>query len=569
MIDYSKMSKEELDKAFEELENQVPDPEYQKRQEQEQAKVNEAFKRGDYEKKGGDVVYKEDGRASFVLEKNKRAKIVSSIIKEEKKHGHLFWYNEEIIMVFNGKPYETTVKGLQYYLDKKYIFEKLTKKGLTSVECPTKIAEGLYNERETLLNEIKNFSFIPLFIPTTGDILIDEGYNERTRIFFKIAEDYPDISESPGMGEVREAVSYLWKPFEDFPFEDAQSKGAFFQSLLSIPVRPFLKTAPGLLITAPCAGSGKTLLAQCVGTLSGQKAHIIPPSDAKKDQDEEMRKTLLALSLRGSNPVIFDNFTGHLESNSLCVYLTSEEYDGRVLGASKMKSTNSQRSVFITGNNVTLQGDLCRRVLVTRLMPKTEKPWTRIFNTNPLEYCQSHMVEMISEILTILKAHYNTQFRATTRTGSFEDWSDYVRSCVIWLSEEGLFDAIDPEKSIDISYDDDPETQKLKNFLQITFAVFGSEKWTVKKLIKKSEDKDLTALGEIREMLEGERGEKTSLEWLRSSLEEIALSGKEINTRILGRWLMKNQNRIIDGLKIEKKNMRDGLQQWTIEKVEN
>ena len=57
-------------------------------------------------------------------------------------------------------------------------------------------------------------------------------------------------------------------PFNGFPFVDARARAALLSALLTAAVRPILPTAPAHGFDAPTVGSGKTLLARCIGRSS-------------------------------------------------------------------------------------------------------------------------------------------------------------------------------------------------------------------------------------------------------------------------------------------------------------
>ena len=51
---------------------------------------------------------------------------------------------------------------------------------------------------------------------------------------------------------------------------------------------------------------------------------------------------------------------------------------------------------------------------------------------------------------------------------------------------------------------------------------------------------------------------------LRDALVDVAGERGEVNMRRLGRWLAKMAGRIQGGFKIERGNLRDGMQRWTV-----
>ena len=124
-----------------------------------------------------------------------------------------------------------------------------------------------------------------------GRVIQEDGFDGGTGLYlhFSANEEWRAIPERPDTQTVRNALAALWRPFEAFPFVSPVDRGGFLAALLTALVRPLLPTAPGFLITAPVAGSGKTLLALCVAALAGATVGV---SSAGRDE-EEMEKRLL------------------------------------------------------------------------------------------------------------------------------------------------------------------------------------------------------------------------------------------------------------------------------------
>lgn len=91
------------------------------------------------------------------------------------------------------------------------------------------------------------------------------------------------------------------------------------------------------------------------------------PTGTMPRNEEEMRKLLLATALEGRAVVFLDNVTGRLASPSLEGFITSSTYTGRVLNHSKTMVCPKNTVVFITGNNLTLNGDMARRTMIAEL----------------------------------------------------------------------------------------------------------------------------------------------------------------------------------------------------------
>ena len=81
--------------------------------------------------------------------------------------------------------------------------------------------------------------------------------------------------------------------------------------------------------------------------------------------------------------------------------------DVRVLGASRLVRIESRATLFATGNNLVLVGDVVRRVLLCSLDPELERPELRQFKRNPLEAVLNDRGKYIAAALTIVNSLTN------------------------------------------------------------------------------------------------------------------------------------------------------------------
>jgi hypothetical protein len=228
-------------------------------------------------------------------------------------------------------------------------------------------------------------------------------------------------------------------------------------------MRPVLPTAPCYALDAPIQGSGKTLLAVCLSILAtGEKATIWPHTAGR--DDEEVRKRLFTALRTGERALIWDNVTGIFDSAAIAALLTSENYTDRQTGKSEA-ATIPNRSLFLmTGNNITLAGDLPRRVLKCRIYPKSERPYARRFDLDPAAYTMNNRQRMAAAVLTIVRGwlqsaeHIFEETNTPGRMASFEDWDDLVRQPVAWVSRVIMpGDFGDVMDVVDASQGQDPE----------------------------------------------------------------------------------------------------------------
>ena len=89
------------------------------------------------------------------------------------------------------------------------------------------------------------------------------------------------------------------------------------------------------IFDAPTAGTGKSLLVQCISLVASGK---LPPMSPQPESDAEWRKALTAHLVKLPLFLIFDNLSRVLNSASLAEMLTSPFWSDRLLGSTRTVS---------------------------------------------------------------------------------------------------------------------------------------------------------------------------------------------------------------------------------------
>ena len=176
---------------------------------------------------------------------------------------------------------------------------------------------------------------------------------------------------------------------------------------------------------------------------------------------EEMEKRLGSALMKGQPLIAIDNISGELGGDALCQAIERPVVDIRILGRSENVRVEARgTTLFATGNNFVIVGDVCRRVITCNLDAEMERPELRQFDFDPIERVLADRGKYIAAALTICRA-YIVAGRPDTapKLASFEGWSDTVRSALIWLGKA------DPVKSMDESRAEDPETLELMEMM--------------------------------------------------------------------------------------------------------
>jgi len=403
-----------------------------------------------------------------------------------------------------------------------------------------------------------------------GSVLNSPGYDPVTGLLLEADSDdlYP-IPITPTLDEARQAYRRLMTPFNDFPLVSDADRSVLLSALLTAAVRPALPTAPAFGFDAPLQGSGKTLLAKCIASLAlGEVPDIWPHTHAR--DDEEIRKRIMTILMGGTRAVIWDNVVGIFDSAALAGVLTSQTYSDRILGKTGSAKIPNKALWLLTGNNMTLAGDLPRRVLKCRIDPECERPYARRFSIDPETYCQQHRQRMIADALTIIRgwfcAEQGGELPATGRMASFEQWDDLVRQPVAWLAAHQLDNAeaqlglTDPMDAVDAAQSLDPEQEALDSLLTALEGVFGNREFMVKDV------------GEIVKRVQRARRSGFNPSDTHSSrdddlvdvLEEL-LGNKCTSTRSIGRTLLNRADRLYNGRRLHKAGTRQRAIVWLVQ----
>jgi putative DNA primase/helicase len=103
---------------------------------------------------------------------------------------------------------------------------------------------------------------------------------------------------------------------------------------------------------------------------------------------------------------------------------------------------------------------MTRRTLVCSLDAGIERPELRKFKSDPVATVMADRGLYVSACLIIVRAYAAADYPGRLPTiASFEDWSDTVRSALVWLGCE------DPAKSMEAARDDDPELADLREVI--------------------------------------------------------------------------------------------------------
>jgi putative DNA primase/helicase len=424
------------------------------------------------------------------------------------------------------------VDGLRDHLCRVARWQKYTKAdGFVPADPPRDVAA-------TILSRIGEWKFprasgvitTPTMRPD-GTILSQAGYDPATRLILLNPPALPDIPEAPTKAEALVALQKLDDLLAEFPFVDGASRSVALSELITPVVRGAMPVAPLHANRAPTPGSGKSYVLDISSAIaSGQPC---PVFSAGADEFET-EKRLGAALLKGQPLISIDNLNGELRGDALCQMIERPIVEVRVLGLSKLVRIESKATLFATGNNIVLAGDIVRRVLLCTLDANLERPELRQFKSRPFETVMANRGTYIAAALTVVRAYLAAGCPgALPALASFEDWSRLVRSALVWLGRA------DPVATMEAARAEDPELDSLRRVVAALLGAVGT-------------DKPHTA-GQLKELAEHVTiGDfKPTHPTLRDAFMSVAgAAGKMIDTKRLGMWLGQRRGRIVDGHKL-------------------
>lgn len=317
-----------------------------------------------------------------------------------------------------------------------------------------------------------------------GTILTEPGYDPATQVVYAPPTGFslPRIADDPSTEDILDSVALIDEVLEGFPFTDWASRANAIAMLITPLIRRAVQgNVPIALVDAPQAGTGKSLLAEVVSIVhTGANACMKPsPRD-----EEEFRKALGAILLAGNGLTIFDNVTHRLDSASLALAVTASTWTDRALGESRMLTLPQRTTWLVTGNNLTLGGDLPRRCFWIRLDAATSQPWERTGFRHPdlKTWVRENRGRLLAALLTMCRAWFcrGKPSASGPVLGSFESWCQTIGGILSVAGIEGFLQNRD-----DLYQQADPSQEQWEAFLQVIRDYFDGDSFTTNTLVEK------------------------------------------------------------------------------------
>lgn len=381
-----------------------------------------------------------------------------------------------------------TIENLRYIVNKwgiKYLQWNDKKKKNVEVDPPDKVLATLVKLGHWSFPRVAGIINSPTLRPD-GSVLSDKGYDAKTQLWCWPDDNLklPEMPAKPTKKDAQVALELLKGLLDGFAFQDDKlDMSVALAAILTTILRGAFDIAPMTLFMAHMAGTGKSYLVDLVSTIA--RGRPCPVITASRDE-VEMEKRIGSLLIESAPMISIDNLSFDLKGDLLCQMCTQQTVKVRVLGKSETPDCEWKGSLFATGNNVNLSGDMTRRGLICNLDANVERPELREFDFSPIDMVLKDRGKYIAAVLTIARAYVvGGKLERVEKIGSYGQWSKFVREPLMWLGEA------DPTKSMEQAFANDPAKEAAERLIEQWKEVLGTEEaFKVNEIIDKAKEND-------------------------------------------------------------------------------
>ena len=193
-----------------------------------------------------------------------------------------------------------------------------------------------------------------------------------------------------------------------------------------------------------------------------------------------MEKRLDAQAINGVPLYSIDNIIYPIGGVKLCQSIERAMVSPRLLGKSEMVPQRNIWTLYATGNNLRLKDDVTRRVIQATMNAGVERPELRTFKGNPFERVLADRGRFLWAALTVVAAYREAGLpgRLPWIGDTFGEWSDNVRSALVWLGRD------DPVESMDEVRASDPTRQARLAIFQAIHTAYGDKQMTAAQMVE-------------------------------------------------------------------------------------
>ena len=451
----------------------------------------------------------------------------------------------------------TTIAAGLHPLDTAALIEELTRvsdwqrfdarsKDWVAIDPPGLVARVLASRKgKWKVRTINCITCCPTLRPD-GSIFSTPGYDAATRLYLMPDPGLrlPDVPERPRREQAEAALGSLKSLLIEFPFVADCDRAVALSLLISAVVRARLiwfRSMPSRRRRQAAARASADVTSAIV---SGRWCPVITAGKT----EEELEKRLGAMLLAGYLMIALDNISDRTERRALCQIAERPSVRVRILGESRTPECEFRGIIIANGNNLVVEGDMTRRVLLGTLDANMERPEERTFRGDPVRQVLTDRGAYIAAAMTIVRAYIGAGSPGKLPAlASYARWSDLVRSALVWLGEA------DRVETIAKSRESDPVLTTLRTVLAAWRDAFGDE--------ARGSQQVAAALAGF----DPEGPDGAALTTLRAALAPVCAARGIIDATRLGYWLKRSKGRPAGTLKfITDGTAHRGVASWRV-----
>lgn len=300
---------------------------------------------------------------------------------------------------------------------------------------PVQMAKAVYRSalHATSIPAVRTIATAPVLL-ADGTVASEPGYNTEAQVLINIPHAAAaqwarySVPAAPTQADAQAAIDYLnLELLGDFPWESDADRATAFCYLLTCASRHLYGATPFFAMDATEPGTGKGYFAR-IGFIISQGHEGFTAIDYQKKDDAEIEKRLLATALEGGTHVHSDETPDKVTSLKLTALATTAVMKVRILGTNTSATVERLITTFC-GNNLTLGGDMMRRVLKMRLVWRgTTKAAQRggWRHSDILGWAKDNRPEILSALHTVLAYALQNGVKSGAALGSYEQWTQVV-----------------------------------------------------------------------------------------------------------------------------------------------
>ncbi len=305
-----------------------------------------------------------------------------------------------------------------------------------------------------------------------GQIIDTPGYDPASGLIYDPqGVTFPPIPLHPTKGEFDKALAQVKRHFRGYVEKgsvEPKYAAVMYSALLTGLYRSSLPAVPVHIFSATDFGTGKSFAAQTVS--ASILGHRVPAMSPGPDTTET-EKRLGSMMLSGAPVVVVDNVEDPITGKFWCSAVTEAISTVRILCSSKNVSIPNTTFFMVTGLNVKVARDMCRRSVLCKIDPGVENPELRKFDFDPVQEALAERPETVVAGLTMLRyaQEHLGELPPVQPLGNFEAWG-IVRQVLLYA------DLPDPVITQEDIKNDDQTREALTQFLQAWYDQFGESR---------------------------------------------------------------------------------------------